>query len=579
MRREVIQDSDDDGDDDGFSPSPPPHSLAAKPDATSVSGVSTATDLDSTDPAFIQSILDEQFGDTRPSPSGPVSISSYAHELVTTLEAETSGPSSDVVTIVKPNKAERISLNRGPSRKSGALISMKSRTEKQYAAADIWEIPSSLEEGPDAEDLSHRGRRSIGQPTSCEPLDETPYSNDTRPGSRKRRKVNHPAFSQGKDDVDPISAPHYDEHDDAANKRMQESMLPPTQPILGKSSFLMVSKGTPTSQREAYTSFPPQSSEQISQDKGPTYGRNEPPIILSSGSATNVNTPRSELLGPCSLNMGRITQDDLVQTQVRQSHLEGNLSSSVDEFAMPAPILKQNTPTKKQQKKKRDLRLLVEPDDEDQGDELNMDTVLTAAEGEDEDHDYLEATEKPKKPRGRPKRKKDTDIQGSAIEKSKPVTKDNEEAPGPKKKRGRPRKAAAEAPEATYFAPVIPNAQPLETPGVPGTPRPTDLNEKDAVLPIHGDGNRAAIARLEEQEVEKKHGPMSLQHDEDESDDVAKTAPAPYEEPQTAKRKEDELEGRMSVGKAGSWNSVKPLHRVGLSKKLKIAPLLKSVRK
>lgn len=305
----VIADSDDD-EDTPYSPPPPGTSPRTVNEVESPVGHAHHTE--STDPSFFQSILEEQLDATRRHrqeggrPSSPMSTDPLQAAEVDHAGAE--APGRD--------------LGRDSGRRD-----------------DPWEIPSSPEPLAVTRPATQGQRRqrataekSRRSPSPALHTEHSGHDTDDRNGhgSNKRRRV-VPA-EESSQNVDQVEIVRH-------RSQGSSNMPPPTLPI-DRSSFVVAPRPLTDSQREQYRSFGQDSGdEEPSQDQGPSL----PPaggiaFSRSSGSATNMNTPRSEMVSSRDWDP-RLEPPGRDEPPGRKSRIpSGQWDSSPDEISGDGPV-------------------------------------------------------------------------------------------------------------------------------------------------------------------------------------------------------------------------------------------------
>lgn len=434
----------------------------------------------------------------------------------------------------------------------------------QETFLDPYDVPSSP-----VEILSGQKRRK----TDCDTSD-------------KRRKVNRSTKSH--DEVDLVVVPSQLEHDRDYPTGATSSMLPPTLPFESRTTSVVAPQPLTNSEQLQHQSLHVGSSDLQSEDQGPSRPGC---IIRSSGSATIINTPRDEehSIQSTSVNSGASNNVWLKEEEPRES--------SPDHFVAPEPARQSARTTKKTKKKKQKEKDLVTQAKDRMPDELgaqyNPDSLIVAQPKDelldeletsfrpdempakdDYESDFTEKSVKAKKQRGR--RKKSVMPEAAATTTTglmTPQAANEESVPKPKKKRGRSRKADQHA---------------VDPPQEPSTCVEANL-EKDVQADCHGPEQAAAQYQKRTEDTAEAKISISLNDSEinaastkkedalPPADEVKDTSTTILKPVQNTGHKEAILAIKHAASVPGSAS--KPLYRVGLSKKSRIAPLLTIVRK
>ncbi|EFY90338.1 hypothetical protein J3459_006473 [Metarhizium acridum] len=257
--------------------------------------------------------------------------------------------------------------------------------------------------------------------------------------------------------------------------------------------------------------------------------------VMSSGTATNINTPRS---------------NDAVLSEATPE-IRGSEPASP---ALPIPVSETKRGTAKERNRKESKRVVIDSDDESEvGDYLPREAR--------HDSPDLEEMPKPvekKKQRGRPRKTDTAAPKEKEKEKEKERGKDSET--NGKKKRGRPKKSAAvlkldSDDEVQEIAPAIPESAHTE-PGIKPQPDAKATRIEKLGPDVAETESRAAVKPVTK---ETPGTPISDTKVDTGISAVQKTA------------------GRTPSTSTGGLG--RPLYRVGLSKNTRIAPLLKIIRK
>ncbi|KAK0389931.1 hypothetical protein NLU13_3504 [Sarocladium strictum] len=399
-------------------------------------------------------------------------------------------------------------------------------------------------------------------PTEQEMWD-VPSSPDPRPVSsrRKRRKLSN----------DGLSSPA---QDGSQAPGALSTMLPPTLQIDNEAAFVITPSTMTKSQREEYQSIDYGSSvdrEPISAIQ--THGQRLIDLT-SSSSGTNMNTPRT---------VGNLTQlpntQDMPATAPYDSVPEQPPSETVQapnsrprRYSSP-DVIAVNEPLESHQQ-------YHEPTGDEEGAMVSAFSAKVEEESdeyqepiivEEDDSAFEEEPVKPKKKRGRPKKikSKDSITQVKAESPQEPAKQAGPEPSG-KKKRGRPRKSQP--------SPGNPSEQTtVEEPQVFEKDDETEekITQKDNKRSACG--SEASEDRTNHQQVQTEVAQGDESFGETHQDQTAQFGKSI--EPSKAV---DEKPTKIAGGKPsqiGVKEDGKPIYRVGLSKRTRIAPLLKVIRK
>ncbi|KFH43439.1 hypothetical protein ACRE_058150 [Hapsidospora chrysogenum ATCC 11550] len=575
MARAVIADSDDD-DDLGYSP---PSQSPERPDALrgALSSDRVENHSESTDPAFFQSIFEEQSEAARRE-AGAAQGRRGGSGAATAGREDGLGASSLMSTDPLQGRDDDDVNEGGPG--VGVLTATPKRGHK--VPNDPWEVPSSMEEPPRSITPQRKTReekkkkKGKSESKKSQRHSSPDQAHDGLGGrSTKRRKTNSGRPSTlDAEHIDLIELPSTQDVDEEFQAPI---MPPPTLPV-DRTSFIVAPKPLNSGRRDEYQSYTMPSDEELSQDQGPICvpgGR----IAWSSGEATNVNTPRSEM--PSSRNLDVVHEEQQeCPGELELEDATARWNSSPDEIALDGPTQS----TAKRKPKAASGRAGTPSGRDTSCTPADMRIKYSDREGDD---DFVEKPVKPKKQRGRPRKKEGT-LQADG---SPAPSGSKRSATNSKKKRGRPRKADQQvvdgADEATNNTAAVDEDAKAED-GV-------QEEEEHTVENQDGDAAQAQPATAAA-DAEELAVPKRLQHDNDDgSMDKGKGGTISGSRPDSeANMSKDVAEkgslevGRRSEGKgaavkaAGTWTwtgGPRPLYRVGLSKRTKIAPLLKSVRK
>ena len=541
MAPAIIADSDDD---EASDYSPPPKTPATRShDETNIST--------STDSAFFRSVLEEQ--------------SEAARNASRTNT--TKGSKSAVETFG-----------------SGGMMSTDplQGDEEGPLYVDPWEIPSSPggKQTPPKHSAKKGPRKMSKEKQSAQFSFETTSASYDKDGRRvsKRRKT-QPSQSHTEDDeIDLVQLPP------TVGVDYGPLTMPP--PAAPSQRTPRVGKTFTESQKLEYQSFPVTEQTEFSQDQGIMKPEDGMPIARSSSSATNVNTPRSE--EKSWRNMDAIMEEEPKSVRRKKVALDRQWGSSPDEISAVEPTPRPPRATKRKSPQTAD------GEDDDKGADTNYEDQDPGHHGDSNDRnpDYTEEepAPQPKKQRGRPKKKAEASEHGSgAAEAACPtsptasyaraaegrsMTKGKQATQG-KRKRGRPKKAQQPAAEEATEEATEQRAQETVASLDAATFEIAKAASDNDLHEAHDEGkvgqNEATEPGLENTSqhaasAETKERPTtpSAQASTEEASEVkqakqAKTAGSAFKPPSLA----------------GSSSASKPLYRVGLSKKSRIAPLLK----
>lgn len=604
MARAVIADSDDDGDLGYSTPSQSP----AEPSAHATCFLDHTTHFASTDPTFFQSVFDEQSEAARQHVVEPGQVPQYQGDGPQTSSAAPAGVDGYGHSSLMSTDPLH---GRGDSGVNGQRPRATTRNTippvAHEMADDPWEIPSSPEETHNAaasrrksRDKKSNGKKSKSKQTrphsSLDQTQESPSINDeySRRSSKKTKVNARQSSTHEAEDLDLVMLPSTQEVDKGFPAPTPSTMPPPTL-LIDKSSFMVAPKPPTSSKRREHQNFTLDSDVEPSQDQG--FARPAPggTIARSSGSATNINTPRSDL--PSSHNpdidLGQHHQE--TNGGLETNDAGGQWNSSPDEIAAVGPT---NSTLPGVKRKLRNSRMTAPVPAEAAGEPGTNNTPADARINDNDEDDGSNFVEKPvkkpvkqKKQRGRPRKSAGAEETSRATSPAPSHATGGRSATKPKKKRGRPRKADQQAVEAeppgsvklddgTGGAAKSKEAIKTEGGGVDEEKHATYDQDK----PADADETRFATALgADEHPVPDTLAKAGNQ-------DQAALPPRPTSEMEVSKdisKKELAQEGREGKNAAGKLTgsapglstASRPLYRVGLSKRSRIAPLLKSVRK
>ncbi|KAH7134709.1 hypothetical protein B0J13DRAFT_561048 [Dactylonectria estremocensis] len=635
----IIADSDDE--DQNYSP--PHRPLETSPRAfgaegtCSFGGVSHTTL--STDPSFFQNIYNEQ-NEAAHSNAADGLLGSANNRALTSSEVTAPAPFQRRVTaLIEPSSLTSISdptATREPNMSSGkemnelTQISTPGRKKAPTAMMDaLWDVPSSPETGHarqvpkfklnrQDESRSKPAPKPIAKLNQREPLSgkknehshgQEAHGDDDAMRSSKRRRTESPHLSpQNSNEVDLVAIPFNYEDEDARSKSQlaaPSSVLPPTLPIDNDPSFFISAKRLTNAQKLKYQSVSLASSDDHRHDDLPPINQHVSQMMGSSGSVTNVNTPRSDGMGFSTAPLPSIASeaDRCIATEV----IEARLPSSPDIISVIEPPVKQKDTKKrgrskkesakqespKQESPKQDGSKRDSPETSSRDDEVEAirksdeaDLSIEKTNRNDEESDYEEQLVKPKKSRGRP-RKKATE---EAVQPATPLatkTKVGEDTTTQKKKRGRPRKQNKPT-EAEQSSKEESRPSAIAKP-VPSKPANSKIDSKA----LGKEKNARGQDELQHDHLAKSEPDTTVLKETSQNTAVPITLKTveKIEKSETSDSSAVEESAKASpsgpvvkgTGQARGLSAItatnKPLYRVGLSKRSRIAPLLKSLRK
>ncbi|KAF5723614.1 hypothetical protein FMUND_1652 [Fusarium mundagurra] len=613
----VILDSDDEDEDGSFSPPPavqapfsfgPPEIEAQTEAANDSSGcVSRATT--STNPSFFQNIYNEQNDAARGYVPEPTARShDQDQHSISSSEMTAPAPFKRTVTgLIEPSSVPSPrdqATKRGQTNGNGpdewTQASTPGRRKAPMAVMDdMWDVPSSSDERPARTKIKLKVKSSKAQSESTsdsrhaqelDKLGKTPSSKSERsdgsPSGKKRRKVSHPEPSfQGSNDVDLVAIPFSHENEGEYHEpepAPTPSMLPPTLPVNQDDSFFITTNPLTEAQKLEYESVQLPSSDSQNHQLPPV--RQFEINLASSGDATNINTPRSHahyLMSTAPPPPSSVMDPD--RAAIRQA--TGNRWDS-----SPDVISAIDSPP--EQKAKRQLDQIrngdsPKPATHKTTEEQQPEQLEPPAMQEEAFDDYEpEKVTKTKKSRGRPKKKvieepmAMTEASSPRPEVATPVTK-------PKKKRGRPKKS-----DQTDTKEEIPKIDPSASTNNASLSEDAVRPEKKPKIDIDESESKDELANESEMEpsLKSKSRESSILKESDPNiltksvssldDDAASKASDAATDEKEEKPEKPAITSRSSTPSKGLSAIInKPVYRVGLSKKSRIAPLLKCLRK
>lgn len=471
MTPAIIADSDEEDGYESATDNPIETTETVADGSKSTNGVSNPSE--STDPTLFQNVFNEQLqaADEHARKSAEVQDETYAKEQDTSLWDVPSSPEVQQTKgrkkAVQPASTARTKITRGLRRQLDNI--------------------GYVSEGDEDE--------TYGEDNASD--------REQSPANKKRRRLNS-----------------------AAGKPSEADRLPSTLPVESQGSFLVTPAILSTSQKQQYEALATARSSPPTQSAPLPLGQ-RCINLASSGSATNVNTPRTELA------KSSYTKSSPGGTQAQGS--KATRCSSA--------------------RQRRQASVDV---DEEQGHEYIPNELKQERNEEHEEEADIDAEPAPpKKQRGRPKKKANAD-------KAENIRQAPEK---PRRKRGRPKKSDAALPADTgeegdaekedeRISVVIEEAQ--GTKDELQTVKSEDDELKTAQSVHDGDENTAIGEIQQDKGEDEKENKEMLQNKATVTPGVSKT----------------KLSTPISVGDSG-----RPLYRVGLSKRSRIAPLLKMIRK
>lgn len=579
MPRLFIADSDD-SDDGGFSNPPSPRGDA---DAIVVPGGTTTARSSghlshataSTDLEFFQTVFDEQNdaallgGDavhhelSSSVGHGAIDLSRVATRLDTSLLTSVTDPIAE--------KGRRVSSGRDTNELTQVTTPGR---EKKGSEKDPWEFPSSAEAAkPSTRKLKPARKKS---PTQTSPLTgsrtgEHHATEEITGRGTKRRKLDPSQQSELQNDVDLVTMPLSSDMDTVGRvpgALAPSSCLVPTLPPGTDSSLLVVPKSLTSSQKKEYQSVVVTSSDSTAPNARLLRGQQYGLVVGSSGSVTNINTPRSEYKSSHDVSLQSGLRNATQMEQVTAGSPQLRYSSSPDVISVVEPTARSTQVGKRKRKPKEGGSGKVAREEETAEWEDTAHQPQTRdddlqANGEEEDEFIAPKEERQKKPRGRPKKKTGYDSAPGIANQPAAHTADEKASNTVKKKRGRPKKTVLEAEERPSSLGAGDDSignqeggdggQPDETrftPGEAGEEQPSKATEESLQTGQQGSAAPATANGCGSGELAATDATVPVQ-------DKAKA-------------------GNRTPLAAGSG---RPLYRVGLSKRSRIAPLLKMVRK
>ncbi|KAL7787795.1 rab-GTPase-TBC domain-containing protein [Trichoderma ceciliae] len=464
----------------------------------------------------------------------------------------------------------------------------KPSADRDQSAVDPWEVPSSPE-APKSVERQSKGysHRVLVQP--CR-RDESPATNDTPSKGRwdiheitesrdkKRRRLDEPdiTFSTS-DDVSLVMLPSSSKviTNDEPETAAASSIPLHTMPVDNDSTFYLRNP-------------PPMEGQQVPHQTQYAVG--------SSGTATNINTPRSQMFSNHSFSS--IAPEE----QGRRGNSAMRRGSSPDIISVLTPGLGKFA---SEPEFSPDLNPGPKPnqeycDERDSSAHQPPPQELQSAESDAEFVAHPTPMAKSKKKRGRPKKSPESGEPLPMKPATSPVSAADAIAAATmqKKRRGRPKKQSAEPavegappPAATPVSAVVAGGntrailgQETDSAWSDGDNIRATTKQNSVEMPsVQGAAEEASSVAENQEHDQDWAAPVNKEKTKDHSasrsiPDRSKDEDKPKEPRQPAARVQEEKSGGERKGSSAP-GMAKPLYRVGLSKRFKIAPLLKSVRK
>ncbi|EQL03932.1 hypothetical protein OCS_00375 [Ophiocordyceps sinensis CO18] len=569
----VIADSDDDIDERGNPLSPQPIQATASSDAHARSSDHVSLATGSTDPAFFQSVFNEQ----NEAATHETRQKSAVNRSVAALSSAVARLGGEVTA------SSRIS-DSAPTSQQSAFGEFPSPTSQRHhvammatATKDVWDVPSSPERKALSGPSKMKGSRSKGvkitrgsrknlERLGCESEDEAKGEESRGHGrvdltpakERKRRRLDLCGSSWDTFSPGLTTILSQDEREPLNEREMGDAAVGELVPTLPESSFLVAPIPLSASQKFGYQSIELVQGSPPSRNPEVPYNK-----MGSSGTATNLNTPRSDIASSHDVGIRAPTPESEAICNKRRMRPppRRRRSSSPDAIALTSHRQDKGAAEKPEPKRASGTG------DAERDDHL-LDEELGGQQADD-DSDFAVAA-KPvtgKGPRGRP-RKGAGSGGGKKTGAAAAADAGTQSKDMPKKKRGRPKKVK-QGMKADQESPGRVTLEAQASAGV------EELGDVDAPRERPED-NKASS---------EKRGPCSpSQRHREEASDGSKRPTAAEERA----GKEDEI-GRGKVEEATDKSKVKgsfllglagkPVYRVGLSKRLRIAPLLKTLPK
>lgn len=629
----VIADSDDESD---SSEHAVPAPLAAIPQAQTRSSEHASLATASTDSIFFQQVYNEQHGaacERTQQLQRDFEDQSSAMTIPDVPFQRTTGGfyhSSTTSAADHPHieKFQNTFIGKRSADRAQSASSEKKSDAKQ-SMVDPWEVPSSPEALTPIDRQQPKGRHRKALEPSCK-RDEPLATKDALSeghwdahgvaeirDSKRRRLDDSDALLSTSNDVDLIMMPSSgkatlnDEQETAA-----ASSIPlPTMPLDADSTFYL---------RQPSSIESPQSPH-FDVDSAPNGIPKYNNLLLkqqtqyavrSSGTATNINTPRSQMFSTHNFSsmapeehgrgmtakkieyrniaMRRDSSPDIISTLI--PGLDGAAVSGLAALQGIRTVMA-NQILQSEPEHSPDLNPASKPDQEccDERDSSAHQPPPQELQSEESDAEFVaQATPmaKSKKKRGRPKKRPESDepLPTKSAASPAPAGDAPSAAETKRKKRGRPKKQSTE--QAVESAP--PPADPAASAVVAGNNTSTSLGlETDSIqattkqnlveMPSEQGAVEAASAKAPDTEPGRDWAAPGTKggtkdHSTSQSASNRLKGEESKEPKQPAARGREEKSGGDKKGPSAQ-GTAKPLYRVGLSKRFKIAPLLKSVRK
>ncbi|EHK26582.1 uncharacterized protein TRIVIDRAFT_69501 [Trichoderma virens Gv29-8] len=618
----VIADSDDESDSNEHAAAAPAVT-APKAQTRSFEHGSLATA--STDSIFFRQVFNEQNGaaceraqqlqrdlDDAPHQSSAMTIPDVPFQRTTRGFYH-----SSVTSATEPHTDRLPNTQIGKPSSDWAQIPSPKQKQDEARKADLWEVPSSPEAPESLQgqskgyshtmlDQSHRRDES---PTEKDALSDGHWDDQELTGRRgkKRRRLDESGSTHSTaDDVNLIIFPSSSK--DIANDELEmgaASSVPlPTMPIDANSAFYLRHPSPTERQQSSHFEMALESND-VPKYNNLLLKQQTQYAVGSSGTATNVNTPRSQMFSSNNFSiMAPGEQSREVSTKkVEYRSYSTRRNSSPDIISTLTPRLNKVT---SEPEYSPGLNPESKPDQEccderDSSAHQPPPQELQSGESDAEFVAHRTPMAKSKKKRGRPKKPPETDEPLPVKQAAGPVSAAADGTPAAavqKKKRGRPKKQSTDT--AVDGAPP-PAATPVSaldssknTRATLGLEKASDRSDGDNIqaatkqssveMPSGQGATVGASSAAEETECVKDQAtPGSQEKPKDHS--ASRNIPnRPRDEDeskeprQPAARTREEKSGGDKKG-SSAQGMTKPLYRVGLSKRFKIAPLLKSVRK
>ncbi|KEY66939.1 hypothetical protein S7711_06888 [Stachybotrys chartarum IBT 7711] len=537
MVQGIIADSDDEGDEVLSPYRAQPHPTVAGHAAPGRSSDHLGTLTGSTDSAFFQSVFDEQ--------------NAAAIEFAQMASGgEVVGPGMAADPYEIPSSPEASPATRLGASRSKRQVQMEKPKMDSSAEGGIDETRPGEDAQADVDDLAQRSRkrRRIGASPKPEP-----ESGDGIPGA----PLGETYPSSYKAEIPEMS-----------------EVVTPTLPVNNETSFFVPLKPMSSSQKMDYQNALADSSQSLG-DPAVMELRYDLKVV-SSSSATNINTPRKDLPSSNVISTLPHTQSDDSKSKRRTRGTPmKHINSSPDVIAETGMVMKEPEPEQAIEQPSLDLLLDGEVLNSQDGDREYNPTKPSKAKGK---ADSQKKAAPPKKGRGRPKKTTtQEEPPPTPLDTSPPNIDEEAEVVATKvqkKKRGRPKKSG-KTPRKTP-APELEQAATNDE--QPSNETANDEGKDDVA--VEGEGQRAKDTTEPKADFETsttseaKTTPLrELDPNGKNENKPDAAAKAPPNELETADKK------ATPKAKQTPTPSSKPLYRVGLSKRSRIAPLLKIIRK